>query len=612
MLQYQHVVAGEAVTINVVEREDDLDAFRDFVRRNLSCLAVDSETTGLDIYDDKFRCRLVQFGTATEAYVIPVELGPRFEEDVRLALKGIGRLVFQNASYDLQVFERTLGTPMESLWPKVTDTKILAHLIDPRGKDEGGTGHSLQELTHRYIDTEVATKVKTLMADLANARKGVTKETIWKKIELFDPTYLLYAGMDPILAARLVRKLAPLVKVPEELVRNEHRLAEVCSYMERTGFLLDVEYTEELALDLKVKESHFSEIAMNFGCEKVNSTDMVADVLESMGVRITGRTPSGKRQVNDDLLADLVKNGKAEVSEFSNAIIEAKKAGKWRKTWVDGFLKQKDPNNRCHAAINPLRARTARMSITGIPAQTLPSGDWMIRRCFVADEGHRIASVDYQAQELRVLAALSKDQTMIEAFLNDEDLHLMTAKAAWPEREITKDSPERKYAKVVNFGRVYGGGAKTVAAQTGLDLGQAQTVVAGFDKAYPGVQKLSQRLQKEALRNGYITTPFIDGLGGRRLPVDPDRAYSALNYLIQSSSRDVTCRALLRLHDAGFTPYMRLPIHDEVLFSLPAAQADWGAERVAEVMAEQMGPVFIGTDAEVGQRSWGSLYGADY
>ncbi|AUV62002.1 DNA polymerase [Mycobacterium phage SWU2] len=612
MLQYRHVVDREEVTINVVEREEDLDGFRDFIRRNITALGVDSETTGLDTYDDKFRCRLVQFGTATESFVVPVELGPRFEEDVRLALKGVNRLVLQNASYDLQVFDRTLGVPMESLWPKVTDTKILAHLIDPRGQEEGGTGHSLQELTRKYIDAEVADKVKTLMADLANARKGVTKDTIWKKIELFDPTYLLYAGMDPILAARLVRKLSPLVKVPGELVANEHRLAEVCSYMERTGFLLDVEYTEELALDLKVKESHFTEVALNFGCEKVNSTDNVADVLEEMGVRITGRTPSGKRQVNDDLLADLVKNGKAEVSEFSNAIIEAKKAGKWRKTWVDGFLKQKDSQNRCHASINPLRARTARMSITGIPAQTLPAGDWLIRRCFLADDGHRIASVDYQAQELRVLAALSKDPTMIQAFLNDEDLHLMTARAAWPDKDIDKDSPERKYAKVVNFGRVYGGGAKTVAAQTGLDLGMAQQVVAGFDKAYPEVQKLSQRLQKDALRNGYITTPFIDGLGGRRLPVDPQRAYSALNYLIQSSSRDVTCRALLRLHDAGFTPYMRLPIHDEILLSLPAQQAVWGAERVGEIMTEQMGPVTIGTDPEVGQRSWGSLYGADY
>ncbi|QHB41226.1 DNA polymerase I [Mycobacterium phage Chupacabra] len=611
MIEHRHEVAGDEVVIRVVENEDDLEGFRDFIRAHLGFLGLDSETTGLDIYDDKFRCRLVQFGTPSEAWVVPVERGPVFEGAVIDALNTVQGFVLHNASFDLQVFDRCLSVPMERMWPKVKDTKILAHLVDPRGKDEGGIGHSLEELTRHYIDSDVADNVKTLMADLAKANK-TTKANVWKKVPFEDPHYQLYSGMDPILAARLIQRLAPLVKVRRELIDSEHKLAEICSYMERTGFLLDVEYTEELSVDLRVKENHFSEVALNYGCEKVNSTDMVADVLESMGVKIKGRTPSGKRQVNDDLLADLVANGSPEVSEFANAVVEAKKAGKWRKTWVDGFLAQRDSQNRCHASINPLRARTARMSITGIPAQTLPSGDWMIRRCFIADEGHKIASVDYQAQELRVLAALSKDETMIQAFLNDEDLHLMTAKAAWPDREIDKDSPERKYAKVVNFGRVYGGGAKTVAEQTGLSMAMAQQVVSGFDKAYPAVQKLSQRLQREAIRNGYITTPFIDGLGGRRLPVDPDRAYSALNYLIQSSSRDVTARALIRLHENGFTPYLRLPIHDEILASVPAEHAEWGARRIGDLMAEQMGPVLIGTDPEVGGRSWGSLYGADY
>ncbi|AVJ51095.1 DNA polymerase I [Mycobacterium phage Phacado] len=608
MIEHRHEVDGDEVVINVVDRESDLDGFMDFIRAHQGFLGLDSETTGLDIYNDGFRCRLVQFGTPSEAWVVPVERGGPYAGDVKRALEMVQGFVLHNAAYDLQVFERTLGVPMETMWTKVKDTRILAHLIDPRGKDEGGSGHSLEDLTRRYIDSAVADNVKTLMADLAKANK-TTKVNVWKKVPFEDPHYQLYSGMDPILAARLIQKLAPLVKVSDELVDNEHKLAAICSYMERTGFLLDVEYTEELSLDLQVKESHYNEIALNYGCEKVNSTDQVADVLESMGVRIKGRTPSGKRKVDDAVLSELVEHEKA--GEFATAVIEAKKAGKWRKTWVDGFLKQRDSQNRCHAAINPLRARTARMSITGIPAQTLPAGDSTIRRCFLADEGHRIASVDYQAQELRVLAALSKDQRMIQAFLDDADLHLMTARAAFGEH-IQKDDPERKYAKVVNFGRVYGGGAKTVAEQTGLDMATAQKVVAGFDRAYPEVQKLSQRLQREAIRNGYITTPFIDGLGGRRLPVDPQRAYSALNYLIQSSSRDVTCRALLRLHDAGFTPYLRLPIHDEILASVPAEQAEWGANRIGELMAEQMGPVLIGTDPEVGGRSWGSLYGANY
>ncbi len=598
MIQHRHEVAGEPVVINVVETEEDLDGFREFVARNLRCLGVDSETTGLDIYSDKFRLRLAQFGTHTESYVVPVESGERFAEEVRLALKALDRIVLHNASYDLQVFEQCLGTRMEDLWPKVTDTKILAHLVDPRAFREGGTGHSLQELVRVHVDEYVADNVKTLMKDLAVTHK-TTKANVWKKVPLDDPHYQLYSGMDPILAARLLSKLIPLVpSASSPLISYEHKLAEVCSYMERTGFLLDVEYSEELASKLRYEESRQNEIALSFGCENLNSTEAVADVIEQNGVQIKGRTPSGKRQVNEALLEQVAAGPDGNAARFAAAIVAGKRAGKWRKTWVQKFLDEADSNSRCHASINPLQARTARMSITGIPAQTLPAGDWMVRRCFLADEGHRIASVDYQAQELRVLAALSGDRTMIEAFERNADLHQVTADAA---------GVDRSTGKMANFLQVYGGGPGKLAESASIEFPAAKRVVEAFAATYPGVAKLSQRLQLEASEHGFIVTP-----NGRRLPVDPTRAYSALNYVIQSSSRDVTGRALIRLHEAGFTPYLRLPIHDEVLASVPEAKAEWGANEIGRIMAEQMGPVHVGTEPEVGGRSWGSLYGADY
>lgn len=106
---------------------------------------------------------------------------------------------------------------------------------------------------------------------------------------------------------------------------------------------------------------------------------------------------------------------------------------------------------------------------------------------------------------------------------------------------------------------------------------------------------------------GYITTPT-----GRVLPVDENRPYAALNYMVQSSSRDITAGGLIRLHDAGFTPYLRLPIHDEVLVSIPEAKAAWGAKEIGRLMSTTFSGVYIGTDPEVGGKSWGSLYGADY
>ena len=111
---------------------------------------------------------------------------------------------------------------------------------------------------------------------------------------------------------------------------------------------------------------------------------------------------------------------------------------------------------------------------------------------------------------------------------------------------------------------------------------------------------------REAQQNGYIVTP-----SGRVMYVDRDRGYAAMNYMVQGTGRDVTARGIVKLHKAGFTPYMRLPIHDETLSSLPAEQAVWGGNWIKELMSETMGPVFIGTDAEVGAQSWGSLYGAE-
>ncbi|AIT13361.1 DNA polymerase I [Mycobacterium phage Equemioh13] len=595
MIELRHEVQGDLVTINVVETPEDLAGFRDFIRAHLNCLAVDTETTGLDIYSDTFECRLVQFGTQSEAWVVPVELGDEFVNDVRIAIGALRTIVMQNASYDLQVLDQCFGIEMEDVWPRILDTQILAKLVDPRPFEAGGFGHSLEELIAEFISKEQAETVKKLMAKLAQEHK-TTKAKIWATIDLFHPEYLKYAGMDTIFTARVCKSLTPLVPdVSRSLVSYEHKISEICSYIDRQGFLLDVEYSQQLAEKWLADQEVWEAIAFTeYGVEKVNSTEDLAEGLEEMGVKITGRTETGKRQVNAELLDRLV----AEGNELAAISQEAKKLGKWRKTWVQKFLDSRDHEDRCHTFVNPYAARTSRMSITGIPAQTLPAGDPTVRRCFLAEPGDVIASVDYQTQELRVLAALSNDPTMIEAFKTGADLHQMTADAA----QVT-----RKVGKMANFLTVYGGGAKTLAQNAKVDFPTAKRTLDAFARTYPGVARLSKKLGAEAGKKGYIVTPV-----GRRLPVDSSRSYSALNYMIQSSSRDVTCRALIRLHEAGYTPYLRLPIHDEIVASLPEAEAEKAAAHIGQLMAEQMGPVLIGTDPEVGKRSWGSLYGADF
>ncbi|UQS94616.1 DNA polymerase I [Mycobacterium Phage Rifter] len=599
MIKLEHEVGGDLVTINVVEDPEDLEVFRDFIKANKHCLAVDTETTGLDIYSPEFRCRLVQFGNQDEAWVLPVDESPtQLQHETRLALEHLDKIVMQNASYDLQVLDQTMGIKMEDLWPKILDTQILAKLVDPRPFEAGGFGHSLEELIAAFISKDQAKDVKGLMVKLAQEHK-TTKAKIWKIIDLWHPEYLKYAGMDTIFTSRVCRHLVKLVPdVSRDLVPYEHKISEICSYIDRKGFLLDIDYTQALSDKWLEEQTLWEAVALGkYGVEKVNSAVDVAEALEDeFGFVVTEFTDSGKPKIDKALLTQLIDEG----NELAAVVFEAKKMGKWRKTWVQTFLDERDANDRCHTFINPLQARTSRMSITGIPAQTLPAGkdDWHVRRCFVAEPGHVMASVDYQTQELRVLAALSGDPTMIQAFKDGADLHQMTADAA---------GVARKVGKRANFLTVYGGGAKTLAEKEEIYFALAKRVLDAFARTYPGVARLSKKLAGEAGRNGYIINPM-----GRRLPVDSSRTYSALNYMIQSSSRDVTCRALIRLHEAGFTPYIRLPIHDEIVASIPAEKADWGAAEIGRLMAEEMGPVMIGTDPEVGKRSWGSLYGADY
>lgn len=583
-------VQGHTAVIRIPENEYDFEEFfhwkDDHEGERFAC---DTETTGLDIFSEEFRLRTLQLGIGLDSWVLPMEAD--FAPDKLDWLANLD-LIFHNASYDWLVIYQTYGVSLD--WNKIDDTQILAHLVDSRAKREGGTGHSLQELTAAYIDEELAEKVKGSMMEMSRQTK-LKKAELFANIDLWNETYLRYAGMDVVLTWALHRILMPKVPAPSRnLIRYEHEVARVCTRMELNGFLLDTEYAQSLSDKLQAEQDAWEAYALaEYGTESVNANAQVAEDLIQTGARLNELTDSGAYKVSKDVLEPLADSGNL----LAAAVLEAKKAKKWRTTWVDTFLAERDPNNRCHANIHPLRARTARMSITGIPAQTLPSSDWTIRRCFIADPGQVMVSCDYQAQELRVLAALSQDKNMMNAFAQDADLHQMTADASGVDRSV---------GKTVNFAYVYGSGPGNIAKTCNISVQKAKEVIEGFEKTYPGVKRLSDRLQRDARRQGYIQTPT-----GRILRVDSDRPYAALNYMIQSTSRDVTCAALLRLDAAGVTDYLRLPIHDEIIASVPADKAEACAQFIADTMAQDFLGVHIGTDADVMGPSWGSGYVTD-
>ncbi|WP_340376577.1 DNA polymerase [Streptomyces sp. SS7] len=583
-------IKNQPVRINVAETTWDLDKFIDFVVAN-PVLGYDTETTGLDWWNAGrgFRIRLAQFGNARESWVLPVETHPEFKAAGIWALRKARWLIAHNGTFDQHVSEHCLGVPLEELAPKMFDTKILAHLVDPRQVKEAGPGLKLEELTKFYIDAVLAAEVKGSMTQIAKRYK-VKKEAIWPLVKTFDPDYLLYAGMDPILAFRLLHILLPLVPARSKkkgLIGWEHRLAHVTAKMERTGYLVDEAYAEMRIAELKAEEDKWVEVARSWGIENVNSDKQLIEAFQRFGFKLTKRTAKGNISMDAEVL-DSIDHPLAE------AVKKATKAAKWRKTWFENALNGRDAEGRVHPSINSIQARTARMSITGsVPAQTFPAGTGYVRSMFLAEEGHVSVSIDFGNMELRFLAAESRDPVMMDAFLNDKDLHQITADAA----EVS-----RKTGKQANFLTVFGGGWKALMTNAAVTEEVARRTIDAFNSTYTWVGKLSKKLMAEARRYGHIYT-----VTGRRLPVDRTRAYAALNYYIQSGSRDITARAVINLDKAGFTPWIRLVIHDEIVFSFPKGRAEELTKQAAEIMEFTVKGVLVPAEGEIGERSWGSI-----
>ncbi|MFI6684942.1 DNA polymerase [Streptomyces sp. NPDC050485] len=585
-------IKSDLVRINVVEDESDLPEFHRFVEANHNVLGFDTETDGLSWWEDGFRIRLAQFGNEHESYVLPTERGGQFREDAIKAVGWVKKLIMQNGTYDILCMDKVWGVKAETVFPRLLDSRIIAHLADSRGRKDGGIGHSLEELTRHYLSAEVADEVKGSMTAIAKELR-VKKAEVWPVIPLDHEGFNLYAGMDPILAYRLAKRLKPQIPATaRKLLPYEHELAATCAYMVRKGIKADVPYVQERAHELAGTEAHFKDVAARLGLENINSPKQVGEAIVARGITITERTPTGQPKVDDHLL-------KAHIDDpLCEAIYQGKRAAKAKSTWFDNALNNRDSGDRLHASINSIQARTARMSISGaIPAQTFPSGDALVRRGFIADEGMTVCAVDYKAQELRVLAALSGDKAMKKAFREGADLHQITADRA---------GVDRKTGKMAGFLTVYGGGWSALMSQAGVTEEIAKRAIDGFFEAFPRVHQYSEELQKEARRKGYIVTNT-----GRRLYVDRRRPYAALNYAVQSASRDVTGRAILRLHQAGYGPFMLLPVHDELIFQFPTEHALKATTKAAQIMKETMSGVLIDTDVSVYGKSWGCGYMAE-
>lgn len=580
-----------------VEDVEDYRAVYDLLN-GPETLSVDTETTGLDIYTPDFRVRLCQLGSASEAYVWSVDAHPALTR----AVVSTRQVWYHNASFDLLALDRCGLAKLEETVRHALDTGILARLMDPRPREHGGIGHELKELASYHLKLDVKDSRDWVIEE--GKRLGILKDDVWRDIPIDNDVYVKYSGSDTILTTRLAAMLRNDIKTVglEQWATDEHRLAAMLMYVQRKGWAVDREYAQQafdgferafLAAEKQIAEYGIPTTPSGY---YYSSAKALRLKLEELGVKFTRFTkkkqdPSLDEAGVEDIIA---RYPNTEAAKLAALILEASQNQKNAHTFMAGILKYSEYDGRVHASINPSGARTGRMSSSRPNSQNYPRKHAEIRGSYVAEAGEVLISLDFSGLEFRMAAVVTRDQQMREDFMNGLDPHWTIARMAYG-KDATAD--HRQGVKSVGLGRLYGGGRQKLADQSGLSLAKVDEILQFIDQRYPNIDILRQRFYD------VIDGPtVIKTVTGKR--VVAGSAHLALNYVIQGPGRDMLAQAILRLFDAGYGGMLRGVIHDELVLSVPAANADEWLETIRGIMECTFEGVHMKADGNVLGERW--------
>lgn len=574
-------------------------------------VAVDTEATGRDPHVDM----LVGISLCSEkgkAVYVPVGHLPDVpgaEDQLPLSLvaEAVGPVmsddgivkIGHNLKYDIALLQRS-GLAISG---RTFDTMIAAYLLNPNKPN-----HSLDEVSFEYLG-----KRKQSFAEALKKRSTFAEVPI----EEAAP----YAAADAALAFELKEVLAPKLSaagLEGVFFDIEMPLIGVLVGMEKRGVRIDTgllgSLSRELASEIEGLQRRIYFLA---GEEfNINSPKQLAKVLfEGIGLRPSKKTKTGF-STDVDVLLEL-----AETHDLPREVLNYRTLSKLKSTYIDALPALVDPaTGRIHTSFNQTIAATGRLSSSEPNLQNIPvRGDLgrRIRGAFIADEGNALISADYSQIELRVLAHLSGDSGLVDAFNNDIDIHARTASELFgvTVERITQDM--RRIAKTVNFGVIYGMSDFGLSEALNIDRNEARQFISRYFERHPGVRRYADEIVAEAREKGFVTT-----LMGRRRPITELKSNNrnirlqaerlALNSPIQGTAADIVKIAMIRIWkrfaDDRIPADMLLQVHDELLFETPASEA----ERVTEIVREEMeGAVALSVPlkVEIGSgRSWAEAH----
>ncbi|MFO1462445.1 MAG: DNA polymerase I [bacterium] len=568
---------------------DSEEKFRDFLGRlrSASVFAFDTETTSLDA----LRASLVglSFAFASgEAYYLPVGHQGAISqlqldsvlEALRPALEDgkIGKYA-QHFKYDAQVL-RNYGIRVGGLR---CDTMLASYLLDP------AASHKLDNLASRHLDhkmisyEEVAGKggdFSQVPLEQASAYSCEDADVTWQLAELFLPK----------LKAEGLAELFETVEIPLTCVLGE---------MERTGIKVDRDFLlglqEDFGSRIQAQEAKIHALAGE--PFNIQSPKQLGNILfEKLKLPVQRKTKTGY-STDVDVLTEL-----AKVHDLPKEILEYRSLSKLKSTYVDALLAILDPQTqRVHTSFNQTIAETGRLSSSDPNLQNIPirSEDGAkIRKAFVAEPGFRLLSADYSQIELRVLAHLSEDPTLLQAFAEELDIHRMTAASLFQVHEALVSPAMRAAGKTVNFAVVYGQTPFGLSGQLGVSQVQAKKYIDQYFEKYAGVREYRERVLAQARERKEVRTL----MGRRRFVPEIDSKNTmarnlaeriAFNTVIQGTAADIIKKAMVEIaremRARALSSRMLLQVHDELVFEAAESELETLRSLVKERMEGVVG-----------------------
>ncbi|CAI1117539.1 DNA polymerase I [Serratia ficaria] len=511
------------------------------------------------------------------AYVLET-LKPLLEDEK--ALK-----VGQNLKFDMSLLAR-YGINMRGI---AFDTMLESYVLD-----SVGGRHDMDSLADRYLGHKTITFEEI-------AGKGKNQLT-FNQIALEQAAP--YAAEDADVTLQLHLAMWPQLQQSAELLtvfnQIEMPLLPVLSHIERTGVLIDpailAAHSQELAKrlgELEIQAHELAEEPFNLASTK----QLQAILYEKQKLPVLKKTPGGAPSTNEEVLAELALD-----YPLPKVILEYRGLAKLKTTYTDKLPLMINPvSGRVHTSYHQAVTATGRLSSSDPNLQNIPVRNdegRRIRQAFIAPEGYRIVAADYSQIELRIMAHLSQDEGLLKAFAEGKDIHRATAAEVFgvPLDKVTGE--QRRSAKAINFGLIYGMSAFGLARQLGIPRGEAQRYMDLYFERYPGVLDYMERTRQQAAEQGYVST-----LDGRRLYLPDVRSSNgmrrkaaeraAINAPMQGTAADIIKRAMIEV-DAWLQgqeqPLVRMimQVHDELVFEVHESVIEASSDRIRELMESSM------------------------